>query len=146
MPVTGMMIKEIEARRTEDVVGELEVTNDTKLTTVEETDLPTLGKKGMRIGFSFVTNYNNRDGDKNKLAEIKINGSLLYMSDDHDKIVAMWKETNKLPQEINIEILNALLRRCVTKAIVISEDLQMPPPVMLPHAKRTGEPGNVYNS
>ena len=135
MPVTGMIIKEIGAKRYEEVIGEIEVNNDTKLTTVEETEIPTLGKKGITVGFQFTTNYIDRKTRK-KLAEINMGGSVLYMSDEHEKLKKHWEETNKLPEDVNIEVLNALLRRCITKAIVLSEDLQIPPPMMIPHARR----------
>jgi len=143
MPVAGMSIKAMSAKRHEDVVGEIEVNNDAKLTTVEETDLPAFGKKAMTVGFSFTTDYIDRK-TKKKLAEILIDGSVLYMSDDHANVVKGWKTTKKLPEDVNIEIINAILRRCITKAVVLSEDLQMPPPMMIPHAQRKGAPANSY--
>ena len=143
MPVTGLVIRDMEARRIKDISKELEIANDTKLTKVEEIDIPMFGKKGMNVWFKYSTVYQDR-ASKEKIAEINVGGTILYMSDKHEEMIRQWNETKKLPEDVNVEILNALLRRCITKAIVLSEDIQVPPPVMIPHAKRKGAPDNAY--
>lgn len=140
MPVVGMVIKTIDARRFEEIEGGgVKVNNQTNLKDMKEQELPALGKnkKGISINFEFKADYEN---EKNKkVAEIIVGGDVLYIDDDQDKVMKLWKKEKKIEEEVNLQVMNAVLRRCLTKAIALSEDLQLPPPIPMPFAARKKE-------
>ena len=134
MPVIGMSIKAIDAKKIEETVGPIKVNSNTNLKEVKEQDLPALNKKSLSVEFEFKTQYIS---NKNKsVAEIIISGDVLFIDPQQDKILKDWKKDKKLPDDISLQIINAILRRSVIKALALSEDLQLPPPIALPFARK----------
>lgn len=144
MPVVGMVIKTIDAEKRAEVEGGVRVNNSTNLKDVREQDMPAIGKKGLAIGFEFKAGY---ETDKSKtIAEIIIGGEVYWVADDIDKLLKGWKKDKKLPDEVNLQVINTILRRCLTKSLTLSEDLNLPPPIALPFAqmKQPGEDQSRY--
>jgi len=137
MPVIGISISAINAKKFEDITGPVKVNSNTNIKDIKEQDLPALNKKGLSVNFEFKTQYVN---DKNKtLAEIIIGGDVFFIDNEQDKILKDWKKDKKLPDEINLQIINTVLRKGITKALNLSEELQLPPPIILPFAKKQQE-------
>jgi len=138
MPVIGINIKNIDAKRYAKIERRVRVNNNTKLKEVKEQNLTALKKKGLSVGFEFKTTYVSQ---MNKpLAEIIIKGNVLFLDSRYRKILSNWKKKKKLPEDVNLQLINAVLRRCLIRALDLSEELQLPPPIALPFArKKSGE-------
>lgn len=137
MPVIGINLREIDAKRIEDLVGGIKVNNNTNVKDIKETEIFSINKKGLSISFEYRTEYVN---EKNKkFAEINIVGDVFFIDDAQDKILRDWKKDKRIPDDVNIQIINTILRKCVTKALSISEELNLPPPVALPFASKKEE-------
>ncbi len=54
------------------------------------------------------------------------------MSESNSKVLSSWKKDKKLPENVSVEVLNHLFRRCLLKIAGIAEELQLPPPIQLP--------------
>jgi hypothetical protein len=136
MPVIGISIKNINAKRYAKPERRIRVNNNTKLKEVKEQNLSALKKKGLSVGFEFKTTYVS---SMNKpLAEIIINGNVLFLDKRHRKILSNWKKNKKLPEDVNLQLVNAVLRKCLLRALDLSEELQLPPPIALPFARKRG--------
>ena len=136
MPAIGLNLKLINASKTGEVTGPVNISNRTKIKGVTEKNLPSLGKDGLLIEFVFYADYKSKE-DKN-LAVIEIEGEVFFVGDDQKDVKTMWDSQKKLPDNVNIDILNIILRKCLTKSLQLSEDLQLPPPIALPFATTKG--------
>jgi len=131
MPVIGFNLNEISGKRTQKTIaGQVTLNSTPKITDVKEVNLPALKKKALSIEFEFVTSY------EPEIAEIKIVGNVLYYAEKNESILNAWKKNKKLPDEASIEVLNHLFRRCLIKAAVLADELQLPPPINLPVVKK----------
>ena len=128
MPVIGISFNLVEAKRSKEVVkAEIKVNSTPSVKGVKEMNVPTLGgKKALNFDFDFVTKY---DPD---VAEIKMGGNIIYLSDKNAAILKQWKKEKKIPEDVSIEILNHLFRRCLIRVANIADDLQLPPPLPMP--------------
>ena len=133
MPIIGMNINSIEAVKKGKVERGLKVNNQTSITDAIEQDLTGIGKKGLKIMFTYSTNYVVNGND---VAVIKMTGEVMYVGDDIESIKAAWSANNKLPETIELQVINHVLRKGVTKSLALSEELQLPPPIALPFASK----------
>ena len=121
MPVVGLSINSIDAKKIAEVTFGVKVNSNTNLTNVKEQDLPGFEKKGILIDFEFSTQY-MAPKDK-KVAEFLINGNVLVVDDAHKKIMESWKKDKKLPDDIGLQVVNVIFNRCAKKSIILSDDL-----------------------
>jgi hypothetical protein len=134
MPVLGLNIKSIIAKKGDDVSGSVKVNSNTSVKDVREQDLPAIKQKGLGIGFEYRTDYVNDKGKS--LAEIVMSGEVLFVDAKIEDVIKAWKKDSRLPDDVSLDVVNAVLRKGVVKAIALSEELQLPPPVVLPLAKK----------
>ena len=135
MPVIGINLKAIEAKKHEEIKGPLKVNSNMNIVNVKEQDLPALKSEGLLIEFEYKTKY---VGEKNKnIAEININGNIIFLGDEKENILKVWKKHKTLPDDVKFHVIGLALNKCSKKAIILSDDLQLPPPpLMLPQAKK----------
>ena len=43
-----------------------------------------------------------------------------------------WDKNKKLPESVALQVMNAVLRKCISRAIDLSEQIMLPPPLNLP--------------
>src|SRR3989338_9327721 len=121
MPIVGFSFNNIVGTRKKMVVNQQITTNSTpRIVDVKSREVDALGKSSLVVGFEFLTSYTPDIG------EIRLEGELLYLSEDTEKLLKMWKKDKKLPEDISIEILNNLFRVCLLKVSNISDELQLP--------------------
>lgn len=137
MPVIGMTMKSINAKKERDIVGgRVKVKTNTDLTDVVKHDIKGMDVKALSIDFDFKTEYMSLD-EKDKLANITISGSVLFVDKNSDEIFKKWQKDKELPQDVSIQVINMLLDKCSKKALLLSDDLQLPSPIAMPFAKKT---------
>lgn len=133
MSIVGFNFTKMHAERKGVINGKVNVNNNVAIKKVEETEIP-LGKiseKALKFMFEFSSKY---DPD---MAEIILNGEVLFMADKKslDKILGEWKKTKKLPNEIMTEVLNHILAKSNIEALIISKEINLPPPIMMPRVQ-----------
>lgn len=132
MPILGFNLNSISAKVNEEKLGEdkININSSPKIENVEKADLA-LGslKEVLSVDFSFNVSYEPSVG------EINMKGAILYQTDDIKGIVAKWKKDKSLDGKIGIELMNVIFRKCLTKALDLSLDLRLPPPLQFPVVK-----------
>jgi hypothetical protein len=127
MPVIGYNISSIQAEKRNVQTKKIDISSIPRIDSVVKKDLTFPAKQNaLAIGFEFKTTYNPDIG------QIKFVGELLYSNKNVEKILDFWNKKNKLPDEVDIEVKNFLFKKCLTLGINISENLQLPPPIMFP--------------
>ncbi len=95
-----MNLKTIEGKKHENISGPVKVNSKMDIKNVKEQDLPALNNKGLSIEFDFETKYIS---EKNKnIADIKINGDVIFMGKEKDKVLKNWKKDKTLPEDMKI--------------------------------------------
>lgn len=129
MTVIAFNFTKITAQRKRPVKGKISVTNNVDVRKVEEAKLSLNEKKGaMRVDFSFTTKYEPDVGS------ITLEGDLVYLDTEATvaEAIAAWKKTKHLPKPVMNPILQAVFTKCHVQGLIMSKDLNLPPPIRLP--------------
>lgn len=136
MPVIGIGMNSIEAKKQADVVGgSVKVKSETDLKEVKKHKIPGMESEALSVDFEFKTNYLSPDDEK-ELANITIEGTVLFVGDKIEETFEKWKKDGTLPEDVSIQVINMILDKCSKKALILSDDLQLPSPIALPFAKK----------
>jgi hypothetical protein len=135
MPIIGIGLKMMEGKRHEEITGAVKVNSSMNITNVKEQELTALNCKGLSIEFEYSTKYID-DKSKN-LAEINIEGNVILVGEEQEKILKDWKKDKKLPEDVKFQVIRVVSDKCSKKAIMLSDDLQLPPPpIIIPTTKQ----------
>ena len=85
-----------------------------------------LKKKALAINFDFNTRYEPNVG------LVRIGGELLFLTEKNKEVMDTWGKDKKLPDDVSVNILNYLFRKCLLKIANIAEELQLPLPLAMP--------------
>ena len=134
MPIIGIGLTRMEAKKIEEIRGSVRVNSGMNVTNMRELSLPAFKAKGLSIEFEYRTKYVDDKTEKN-MAEINIDGNVIFVGDDNEKILKDWKKDKSIADDVKFEVIRVVSDKCSKKAILLSDDLQLPPPpLMLPQA------------
>ena len=130
MTIVGFNFTKIEGEKKDMIKGKININNNVHINKVEEKDLA-LGNQKQKVlsfNFEFIAKYDPNIGS------IKLTGNVLYMEDSKKvkDILDGWKKDKKLPKEVMPNILNTVLNKCNIQALILSELINLPPPIPLP--------------
>ena len=68
------------------------------------------------------------------IGEIVFEGEVMDLEDAKttEAVLKGWKKDKKLPDELMSVVLNSILAKCNIQALVLSRDMNLPPPLKLP--------------
>jgi len=125
--IVGFSIKSILAERKNIPRGRIDIKSIPKIISVSKSKKGFLKKdKPLNVEFEFLTRY------EPDIGEIKIIGNVFYVGKKIKEIMKMWEKQKKLPKEVDMEIKNFLFRKCLSIGLNLSENMQLPPPLIFP--------------
>jgi len=131
MRIKNIQLKTIEARR---YIARNERPKQVRIDHNSTVTQFTIEKDNQAIvDFQYTASYG-------PVGMIKLEGSLMYDSDDAKKISKEWNETRKMPNQVAGHIHTAVMHACVPEAVTIAKDLGLPPPIPLPQVRLSGDP------
>jgi len=134
MPIIGIGLTRMEAKKIEEIKGAVRVNSGMNITDIKELSLPAFKAKGLSIEFEYRTKYLDDKTEKN-IAEINIDGNVIFVGDENEKVLKEWKKDKSIADDVKFEVIRVVSDKCSKKAIFLSDDLQLPPPpLMLPQA------------
>ena len=130
MGIVGFNFSKMNIEKLSPVKGKISISNNVSITSVEKTNLE-LGQSkedALKFTFEFTSQYDP------KVGIINLMGDVIFMEDDKKiaDIEAQWKKDKKIPKEIMTNVLNHVLNKCNIQALILSKDLNLPPPIPLP--------------
>ena len=131
MPIIGFNFDKISAQRLNNLKGKVNINHTVNITDVKREEI-NLDKKQdvLKFEFEFKVDYLPDIGN------ISLIGSVLYM-DDSKKLKEYeesWKKNKKIPSNLTTSIINTILVKSNVKALILSQDINLPPQVQLPRA------------
>ena len=128
--IVNFLLEKINVEKKKEIVGNVEVKNNTKITNIAELTLDALGKKQstLNINFSFALTY------EPNLAAITIEGRVVDLLDEKERKVILdaWKKEQKVDPKYSSAWMNVILARCNIKALSLGNDINLPPHIPFP--------------
>lgn len=129
--IVGFGFTKLSAEKGEAAKGKIDINNNVSIKDVQEDDF-SLGKDKkqnvLRFIFEFTSKYEPNVGN------ILFEGELLYMEEPKKakEILADWKKDKKLSKDLMAGLLNTILTKCNIQALILSQQVNLPPPIPLP--------------
>lgn len=140
MAVIGFNLKKILVERKGLVRGSVKVSTNMNITDIKKEETKMIaGKDVLGINFDFVIFYKSTAEKENlkEIAKVSFEGTVLYIVDPKETngILESWKK-KEISEDIKLSVLNTILVKCNVKALVLEEDLGLPPHLPLPKFKK----------
>ena len=129
MPVTGIVLKSLEARRYQDAVPNTQIRidhNSTITLVAKESD------DRIRVEFGYTTSYG-------PLGVIKVEGALHFTGPTAGAAADGWATTRNLPSDVAQQVHSAIMASAVPEAVGLAKDIRLPPPIPLPQIQFQGQ-------
>ncbi|MBW2981047.1 hypothetical protein KY360_06545 [Candidatus Woesearchaeota archaeon] len=137
MAVIGFNFNKIDVEKKDVGKGKVNISNNVAIKNIEQKGI-SLGKSkqdALRFTFEFTSKY------EPKLGSILLGGDVLFLTDasKSKEILDGWKKDKKVPKDIMAGILNTVLAKCNIQALILSQEVNLPPPIPLPKVKVGGK-------
>ena len=132
MNILNIAFNDIKASRKGIPKGNINITNNIKITSLEETNIGASKEKtAMKLGFLYKTDYEPEIGN------IELKGEVLLMEEAKEakKMLDGWKKNKKIEPNTAAEVLNNIMNKCTFEAIFLARELGMPAPIQMPRVR-----------
>lgn len=130
MTIIATNFTKISVEKKGAVKGKVSIANNVAIQDVETTNIAigTSKQEALKFKFEFTAKYEPKIGD------ITINGEVVSLEKPEKikEIADEWKKNKKVGKEIMAPILNNVLTKCNIEALILSKEINLPPPVQLP--------------
>lgn len=136
MPIIGFNFDKFNVERKKPLEAPLKVESGMKINDIKKEDID-LGngkkEKTLRFDYEFIVRYNP------KQAEILIEGHMIYLEPEKELnlIFDEWKKSKKFKPDLMQLLMNNILLRCNIKALLLGQELGLPPHIRLPLIQQT---------
>jgi hypothetical protein len=137
MAIVGFNFTRMQTERLMPLEGKISINNNVSIKDISRMDL-TLGSSkepALRFLFEFTSEY------EPKIGNITLNGDVTYLADEKrvQEILKDWKKDKRINKDLMTTILNHVLTKCNVQALLLSKEVNLPPPIPLPKLKPEGK-------
>ncbi|MFH1211667.1 MAG: hypothetical protein V1659_01940 [Candidatus Woesearchaeota archaeon] len=131
MTIVGFAFKKVLAEKEKPIIGKTSISNNVSIKDVKESDL-NVGQDKASLKFEFEYTSAFEPG----VGKISLVGELMYLgtSVQVKEILDYWKKKKTLPSNVMIDVINNVLYKCNVEALLLSREVNLPPPIQLPKA------------
>ncbi len=135
MGVISINYNKLNVEKTGNTNQKLAINTVPKIEDVKEGKINAFGTKSdiLNIKFSF------RSAFEPTVANLDIEGTIIYTGEDNKKSMDEWTKNKKLPENEHIEIINHLFKTAGLKALMLSEMAGIPPVIALPKVTKAAK-------
>ncbi len=140
--IVGFGFTKLLAEKHESAKGKIDINNNVSVKEAKE-DSFSIGKDKQSIIkfiFEFTSKY------EPSIGTILFEGEVLYLDEPKKvkEILSAWKKDKKIPGEIMANLLNTILSKCNVQALILSQEINLPPPIPMPKVQMAApeEKGN----
>jgi hypothetical protein len=138
MTVVGLQINKILVEKYAPAKGKISVNNNVAVKDVTKTDLSFGNSKqdALEFTFEFKAAY------EPKIANMIFEGTVTYFDTPAaiEDVMKGWKKDKKVAPEIMSGVLNTILARCNVEALLLSREVNLPPPIPMPKVNVSTKP------
>ncbi len=132
--IIGFNFKKINIEKKNSITGKVDINNNVAIKELKENDF-SMGKqkqKGLSFIFEFTSKYEPDVGS------LLFEGEVLYLGEakQNEELLKEWKKSKTIPKDLMAEVIDTVLTRCNIEALILTRDINLPPPVPLPKVKR----------
>lgn len=143
MPIVSFSFDKIFVEKKRPIGAPLKIDTGVKIVNIQEEDASIVGKKEKVLKFMFEFDVLYQEDQ----AQIHLEGNLLYHEEQEklEEVMKKWKKTKKLAPGVTQLVLNNVLFRCNIKALLLGQEMALPPhiqlPVVTPRVRKTSPKG-----
>jgi len=131
MPIVGFNFDKFHVERKKQLEAPIKIDTGMKIVDVKKEELDLSGDKKqtiLKFDYEFSVKYDP------KQAEILIEGHLVLLESKEklDAILKEWVKSKKFDKEITQLVMNNVLLRCNIKALLLGQELGLPPHIRMP--------------
>ncbi|MBI2140268.1 hypothetical protein HYU14_05040 [Candidatus Woesearchaeota archaeon] len=130
MTIIGFNFNKITAVRNDGVSGKVNIKNNVLIKDIKDQplDLGSDSQKALKFVFEFTSSF------EEGLGNIALVGDVVYLGDvkETKSILDEWKKSKKVKKEVMASLLNTVLTKCNIEALILSQKVNLPPPIPLP--------------
>ncbi|MBN2112154.1 hypothetical protein JW707_03590 [Candidatus Woesearchaeota archaeon] len=130
MTIIATNFTKISVEKSGAVKGKVSIANNVVIKDVVVTDIAIGASKqnALKFSFEFTAKY------EPKIGQIVLNGDLIFLekADKIKEIAESWKKSKNIPKEVMAPVLNNVLTKCNVEALILSREINLPPPIQLP--------------
>ena len=135
--IIGFGFTKLSAEKNAQAKGNIDINNNVSIKDVQEDNF-SMGKEKqnvLKFTFDFTSKYEPNVG------RVVLEGELLYVDEPKKakEILNGWKKDKKLDKELMATLLNTLLVKCNVQALILSQQINLPPPIPLPKVQMAAQ-------
>jgi len=135
MAIVGFEFTKINVERKEVAKGKINISNNVAIVDIKKSDLKlgTTKQSGVKFIFEYKSIY------EPDFARIELGGTILFLTDEQNakEIITSWEKEKKIKKDVAEKIINSILTKSNIQSILLSNTVNLPPPVPMPKVNIT---------
>ena len=129
--IVGFGFTKLSAEKHESIKGKIDINNNVSIKDVQESNF-SLGKDKQQNVLKFIFEFNSKY--EPSVGTIFFEGEILYLEEPkkNKEILNSWKKSKEIPKELMAVLLNTILTKCNVQALILSQEVNLPPPIPMP--------------
>ncbi|MBW6462274.1 MAG: hypothetical protein K0B07_04470 [DPANN group archaeon] len=137
--ILSLVIDKISCEKKKQPFGPIQISSNNQITGIVNEDMPD-GSSGISVRFKYYTKYLNKEID---IGNIELSGKVYYNGEGYENIIDLWNNEKKMEPVDSENIINIILSEASVMAVIIANQMRLPPPIPLPRAKATKKEANT---
>lgn len=135
MSIIGFNFNKISVERKQECEGRMGIKNNLAIKNIKDKEIGvTAEQSAFEAEFDYAVDYHD---EKKSFAKISLQGSLIFLGEKAliEETIAQYKKNKVIKQDIVGPLLNYTFNKCTIQAIILSKEINLPPPIQLPRLK-----------